>query len=197
MLEGPAISSRVMNTSLGVTRSNASEPIADGKPDFGQLYDQHFDFVWRCLRRMGVDPSWVEDATQDTFVVVHRRLHDLLPHASRTAFLYGIALRVARDYRRRARRKGADALNEEVTMSKQAGPFDQTAAAEAARLMEHFLTKLDEDKRTVFALVELEGMTAPEVSEALGVRQNTVYSRLRVARQRFIAYLRAAGHSHG
>jgi RNA polymerase sigma-70 factor, ECF subfamily len=188
---------RVMSTSLGARRPDASPPIAEAAADFGALYDEHFDFVWRCLCRMGVDPSWAEDAAQDTFVVVHRRLHDLLPHASRTAFLYGIALRVARDYRRRARRKGAETLNEEGTISKDAGPFDQTAAAEAARLMERFLATLDEDKRAVFALVELEGMTAPEVSQALGVRINTVYSRLRVGRDRFIAYLRAAGHSHG
>jgi RNA polymerase sigma-70 factor (ECF subfamily) len=165
--------------------------------DFESLYNEHFGFVWRSLRRMGVDPSWVEDAAQDTFVVVHRRLRDLKADASRTAFLYGIALRVARDYRRRARRKGADVLNEEGTMSRAEGPFDQTARAEAARMLERFLATLDDDKRTAFALCELEGMSAPEVSEALGVPLNTVYSRVRVARERLIEYVNAAGNGHG
>jgi RNA polymerase sigma-70 factor (ECF subfamily) len=177
-----------------------SEPLAraqvEGTRDFETLYNEHFDFVWRSLRRLGVDPSWVEDAAQDTFVVVHRRLSDLLPTASHKAFLFGIALRVAHDYRRRARRKGAEPLNLEGTISSDAGPFDQAARAQAVRLVDTFLTTLDEDKRAVFSLSELEDMTAPEVSEALGVKLNTVYSRLRAARERFIEYL-AAGKSHG
>jgi RNA polymerase sigma-70 factor (ECF subfamily) len=184
-------------TSLSATQPNAAgAPAIDAACDFETLYAEHFGFVWRSLRRMGVDPSWVEDAAQDTFVVVHRRLHDLLPNASRTAFLYGIALRVAKDYRRRARRKATDALNEEGTMSGAEGPFDHTAKAEASRFVESFLATLDEDKRAAFALSELEDMSAPEVSAALGIPLNTVYSRVRIGRERFVAYVKAAGNSH-
>jgi RNA polymerase sigma-70 factor (ECF subfamily) len=185
-----------MSTSVDAGGELLTRTQVEAPRDFETLYNEHFDFVWRSLRRLGVDASWVEDAAQDTFIVVHRRLSDLLPTASCKAFLFGIALRVAHDYRRRARRKGAEQLNVEGMVSRDAGPFDQTARAEAARLVETFLGTLDEDKRAVFSLSELEDMTAPEVSEALGIKLNTVYSRLRAARDRFIAYL-AAGKSHG
>jgi len=185
-----------MRASLAVDQ-DVTQPATDLEAVFAALYDEYFDFVWRSLLRMGVDASWVEDAAQDTFVVVHRRLSDLLPGASRSAFLYGVALRVARDYRRRARRKGTDELNVETAASRDAGPFDHAANAEAARLVKEFLGTLDQDKRTVFALCELEGLNVPEVSEALGVNLNTVYSRLRAGRERFNAYLEAKGQRRG
>jgi RNA polymerase sigma-70 factor, ECF subfamily len=163
--------------------------------DFDVLYGEHFNFVWRSLRRLGVHPSWVEDAAQDTFLVVHRRFSDLRPEASAKAFLFGIALRVARDYRRRAQRKHAVSLDVEREISQLSGPFERTAKAEAVRKLERFLATLDEDRAAVFVLSELEGMTAPEISQALHANQNTVYSRLRSARERFIAFAaEGAGH---
>jgi RNA polymerase sigma-70 factor, ECF subfamily len=164
---------------------------------FDALYGQYFDFVWRSLRRLGIGPSSVEDAVQDSFMILHRRLGDLRPDASPKAFLFGIALRVAHDYRRAARRKGADRLDLDSAISREAGPFERTAEAEAVRVIERFLESLDEDKRTVFVLAELEGMTAPEISEALSVNLNTVYSRLRVSRERFVAFLALDGSGHG
>ena len=162
---------------------------------FEAVYAEHCDFVWRCLRRMGVQSAVVEDAVQDTFVIFHRRLSDLRPEASVRAFLFGIALRVAHDYRRSARRKGATSLDVEAQISDESGPFESTMKAEALRRLEQFLATLDDDKRAVFVLAELEQLSAPEISEALAVNLNTVYSRLRLARERFVAFLAAQGRS--
>jgi RNA polymerase sigma-70 factor (ECF subfamily) len=145
------------------------------------------------LRRLGVQPSLVEDAAQDAFVVVHRRFGDLRPEASAKAFLFGIALRVAHDYRRRARRKGASSLEPEQAVSGRASPFEDAAKAQAVALLERFLDSLDDDKRNVFVLAELEGMTAVEIGQALSANPNTVSSRLRVARERFVAFLATSG----
>lgn len=164
---------------------------------FQALYHQHFDFVWRSLRRLGVAPASVEDAVQDTFIVVHRRIADLRPDASAKAFLFAIALRVAHDYRRSARRKATEKLDEDALSTREAGPFDRLAKAEATRVLERFLDSLDDDKRAVFASAELEGMTAPEISEALQVPVNTVYSRLRLARERLVLFLASDGGRHG
>jgi RNA polymerase sigma-70 factor, ECF subfamily len=156
---------------------------------FDQLYTRHFDFVWRSLRRLGVASGLVDDAAQDTFVVVHRRLGDLRPDASAKAWLFGIALRVARDYRRTARRKPSTSLDVETAPGDSRDPFEDAAVAQAGRVLERFLATLDDDRRAVFVLAELEGLTAPEIGDAVGANVNTVYSRLRVARQRFVEFL--------
>lgn len=172
-------------------------PEAATRRTFEALYDDHFDFVWRTLRRLGVQPAAVEDAVQDTFVVVHRRLSALREDASPKAFLFGIAMRVAHDYRRSARRKATVGLDTDREPAPGNDPFADAAHAELGRKLERFLATLDEDKRAVFCLFELEGMTAPEISETLGVGLNMVYSRLRTARDRLVVFLRTEEGRHG
>ena len=152
----------------------ASEGLADERT-FDALYDAHFDFVYRCLRRLGVSDASAEDAAQDTFVVLHRRLRDLRPEASARGFLFAIASRVARDYRRRGAQRGTVPLSdEEVGPADEGSPFEDAANAQAARALERFLSSLDEEQRVVFMLMELEELSAPEVSEALAIKLNTV-----------------------
>jgi RNA polymerase sigma-70 factor (ECF subfamily) len=166
-------------------------------PSFDELYAQHFAFVWRNLRRLGVPQVQVEDAAQDTFVVVHRKLGDLRPEASAKGWLFAIAAHVARDYRRKQRRKPTMSLDADIVTSAERSPFENVAAAQASDALERFLGTLDDDRRAVFVLAELEEMSAPEMSEALGVGVNTLYSRLRNARQRFVAFLADEGCPHG
>jgi RNA polymerase sigma-70 factor (ECF subfamily) len=167
-----------------------SRPPPEGAPepepwDFEAIYDAHFDFVWRSLRRLGVPEPAVEDATQDVFVVVYRRLGDFEGRSQVRTWLFGIALRVARSHRRRLARKGhLDPLPAELA-SEGEGPEREVEKRRAAHLLDRFLDALDEDKRAVFVLAEMEQMTAPEIQAALGVKLNTVYSRLRAARKAF------------
>src|SRR5689334_22067530 len=83
----------------------AEASIAAARPTFAEIYEAHFQFVWRTIRRLGVHDSEVDDATQDVFVVVHRRLGDFRPEAPVTHWLFRIASRVARDHRRSRQRK--------------------------------------------------------------------------------------------
>jgi RNA polymerase sigma-70 factor, ECF subfamily len=173
-----------------------NEPQAPESRSFDDIYAQHFGFVWRNLRRLGVPEASVEDAAQDTFVVVYRRWQDLRPDASVKAWLFAIAVRVAHDHRRTQRRKGTVHLDVDNHASPELGPFDQTACAEAAGELESFLSSLDDGRRAVFVMAELEEMTAPEMTESLGVGLNTVYSRLRSARKSFMAFLESKGTRH-
>jgi RNA polymerase sigma-70 factor (ECF subfamily) len=186
-----------MNTATGKVDENAVAEPGPQVPSFEELYARQFNFVWRNLRRLGVPAALVEDATQDTFVVVHRRLADLRPDASPTGWLFGIAWRVARDYRRRLHRKPAVSLDVDTQASDARGPFEQAASAQAGRVLERFLQTLDPDRRAVFVLAELEGMSAPEIGQALSAPVNTVYSRLRTARERFVTFLEAEVEPHG
>jgi RNA polymerase sigma-70 factor (ECF subfamily) len=157
-------------------------------PDFDAIYDDHFDFVWRSLRRLGVPEAGVDDALQDVFVVVHRRLADF-DGASPRAWLFRIAFNVVREHRRTYQRKGRHEELPESIADAAPGPHEALARAEALRLVEHLLDALDEDRRAVFILAEYEEMTAPEMAAALGVNVNTVSSRLRAARRDFEAAL--------
>jgi RNA polymerase sigma-70 factor (ECF subfamily) len=92
-------------TSLSLAQKLADQP-AEATGAFVALYDEHFSFVWRCLRGLGVAAAQLEDATQDVFVTVHRRLGTLQDRAALRPWIFGIVRRVAYRYRRSlARRK--------------------------------------------------------------------------------------------
>jgi RNA polymerase sigma-70 factor (ECF subfamily) len=156
--------------------------------DFRDIYVAHFDYVWCNLRRLGVQDSSVADAVQDVFVVVHRRLPEFVAHGSAKAWLFGITLRVARDYRRRNQRKGGLApLLEETVAGEHPSPMDSAVRSESVQILERLLEHLDEEKREVFVLVEVNELTVPQAAEALGASIPAVQSRLRTARMQFDA----------
>ena len=153
-----------------------------------QVYRQHFAFVWRTLRALGVPSSALDDAVQEVFLVVHRRGHDFQGRSSVKTWLFGIAARVAANFRRSAKRRPTDSLSPELPADLP-DPEQHAARAEATRLVEHFLSKLDDGPRAAFIACVLEELSVPEAAQALGVNANTLYSRLRTARLRFAAAL--------
>lgn len=158
-------------------------------PAFDDVYDEHFDFVWRFVRRLGIPAALVDDVVQEIFVVVHRRLADFEGRSSLKTWLSAVVVRVVRDHRRRFRRtalahdEAADP--ESLVDAAERGPHERAAQAEAARIVHRLLDELDDDKREVLALAELEQMEVPAIAEALGINLNTAYSRLRAARAAF------------
>lgn len=157
-------------------------------PSLEAIYDAHFDFVWRSARRMGVAEAAVDDVVQEVFLVAHRRLTDFEGRSSIKTWLFGILLRVVADHRRRDRRKGGLAPLPEALAADadESCPAEQAQRRDRVRLLHSLLEQLDDEKRAVFVLAELEQLTAPEIAEALGgIKLNTVYSRLRVARKQF------------
>jgi len=149
--------------------------------DLGQIYDQHSDYVFRCLRSLGVSPSQLEDAVQDVFIVVHQKLASFDGACALRTWLYAIVIRVARKKRAALARAWA----EEIDSAGADCTETQAAAKEGLELAHRALAALDRDKREVFVLIEVEQMSAPEAAEILGIPVNTVYSRLRLARLSF------------
>jgi len=159
---------------------------AGGTLEVAAVYEEHFDFVWRSVRRLGVAERALDDAVQEVFIVVHRRLADFEGRSSLKSWLFAIARRVAKDHRRRASRKDrTEALPEVLADPHARSPLEGAERAQAVRLLYEILDSLDDDKREVFILAELEQMTVPEIAAAISVNLNTVYSRLRAARQAF------------
>jgi RNA polymerase sigma-70 factor (ECF subfamily) len=158
--------------------------------DLASVYEQHFRYVWRCLRSLGVHDAHLEDALQDVFMVVQRRLAEFDGSAQLRTWLYAIALRIARKYRERLRREPAslDQAREshpELTLS----ATGEGAALQNERLAlaRTALEALSDEQREVFVLARVEQMSAPEIASVVGIPLNTVYSRLRAARLAFEA----------
>lgn len=177
-------------------------PAAAGSLSFHQLYEAHFQYIWRCLRALGVSEQALDDAVHDVFLVVQRRLPDFDGSEARvTTWLYEIALRVGRRYRtqiaRDARRSVSlvppehDPEHHGVACELEAGdradPGCELEHAERLALARRALGALDVEKRDVFVLGCVEQRSAPEIAELTGVPLNTVYSRLRAARRSFAA----------
>jgi RNA polymerase sigma-70 factor (ECF subfamily) len=157
------------------------------KPDVRAraMVSDHFDFVWRLLRRLGVPPADVDDAAQQVFIVGTRRLADILPGSERT-FLYGTALRLASTLRRNSRRR--DRFIESVAAEPEASsrtPHDELERRQALDVLDTLLQTLEDEQREVFVLCEIEELTAPQVASIVGIPVGTVASRLRRARQSF------------
>jgi RNA polymerase sigma-70 factor (ECF subfamily) len=161
----------------------------EGEKAWGSLYDAHFDFVWRSLRRLGVPVSTLDDATQDVFVIALRRGSDFEGRSAVKTWLFGIAWNVARNLSRSKSRR-EDPLPEAIVDGRHLGQEEVAARSEAVATLYELLDGLDEDKRTVFVMSELEEMGAKEIAAVTGVPENTVYSRLRAARSAFEAGLR-------
>lgn len=159
--------------------------------DFEAVYDAHADYVWRSVRRLGVHPPATEDVVQEVFLVVHRRLDEFEGRSSLKTWLFGIALGVVRNHRRSVRRKrleageAADDALDRAPADRGAEPDRLTERAEAARLLHRLLDELDDERREVFVMAELEQMRGTEIAAATGLNLNTVYTRLKAARKLF------------
>lgn len=162
---------------------------------FEELYTRNFAYVWRMLIHFGVPRSQVEDAVQDVFVVVHRRLGDWDRRGSERGWLAGIARRVAAG-RRRTQARHQRKL--EALPRPTASPAIDGRVADRQLLatLERALAELPEGARDAFVMTELEGMTAREIAEATGVNPNTVAARLRKARAALARVFAAAHEAH-
>lgn len=156
-------------------------------PSFPELYQDHFEYAWACLRRLGVPPEAQEDALQDLFLVVHRRLPEFAGRSTLKTWIFGVARRVAARHRRtEARRLRRHARLAAASATDPAfADDDELARREARRRLAEFLDGLDDDRRAVFVLHLYEEMSAPEIAQTLGVNVNTVYSRIRLVREQF------------
>jgi RNA polymerase sigma-70 factor (ECF subfamily) len=180
-----------MERSMVLPLGAAVTPIGEEAPelrDFAEIYAESFRAIWRTLRRLGVTPAQLDDAAQDVFLVVHRRLPSFDGRSLR-GWLYAIAVRVASDYRRGVVRRRTLPLSGALA-DPAPDPARTSELNESVRLLHALLSELSEAKRTAFVLAELEELSVPEIAEALGENLNTVYSRVRAARAEFDEALR-------
>lgn len=162
-------------------------------PPFSEVYKQYFDFVWSSVRHLGVSSDAIDDVVQETFIVIHAKLHTVHQPESLRSWIYGVVRRTASGHRRARRPDESQTVNyaelEQSLGAAPASPLDMVEHNAQLELLSSLLAELDEAKREVFILAELEEIPVPEIAEALEIPLNTAYSRLRAGRLAFEAGL--------
>lgn len=175
----PPETQRQRRASGSGVRDVPREPV----PPFETIYQSLSPYIWRALRRLGVAERDVDDVVQEVFLVVHRKLPTFERRSSVRSFVYGIALRLASDYRKRAyqrRERVSDSPPERQTGPNQLEAAEQRQSRE---LLDRLLSALDEKKLSVFVLYEIEQISMAEVADAVGCTPATAYARLSAARK--------------
>lgn len=157
---------------------------AGPRPDLSSIYHDEVAYVWDFLRYLGIPARDIEDVVHDTFLTVHRRLDTYDPSRPLRPWITGIAYRVASDYRRRARHRH-EVMTDHAAASANSDPEQATRRRRARDVLLRVLEEMSPERRAVFFLHEMEERSVVEIAEMLDVPINTLYSRLRRARQQF------------
>jgi RNA polymerase sigma-70 factor (ECF subfamily) len=156
-------------------------------PSVRSIVRLYAPFVGRSLRYLGIGDSDVEDAAQEVFVVVHRRRDDFEGRSSLQTWLYGICVRIAMAHRRKTSRRKEQVVDEPPTPSIPPPQPADIERREARERLQRILDGLDEAKRNVFVLYEIEHLPMKDVAEALGCPLQTAYSRHQAARKHVLS----------
>ena len=173
------IGARSLHT-LGVGEAAAS-------PSFREVFHAQARFVWRSLLALGVGEADVPDASQHVFLVVHEKLDRLEPGCSVRTFVYGVCLRIASDFRRRAHVRRERPYAEPPEQVSPPTQEDRLSHVQALAALQGVLDRLDPAQRDVFVLYELEEIGMSDVARAVGCPLQTAYSRLHAARKAVVA----------
>jgi RNA polymerase sigma-70 factor, ECF subfamily len=158
------------------------------------LVENHFDFIWRLLRRQGLGPPDADDAAQQVFMIATQKLHSIAPGSERS-FLYGTAVRVAANARRAASRRrevAEEGLDSKATHA--SPPDEQAELGRAWALLDELFAQLPDELGRVLALSEIEQVEVSEIAALEQIPVGTAASRLRRARAAFRELLGAVEH---
>ena len=165
--------------------------VAHAPLSFEALYSLYFGFTWRVLGHLGVPARSMDDAVQEVWVVVHRRLADFEGRSALKTWLFGIALNVSRNLRRAELRRLRDTEAALEPQPPEPDPELARAGREALERVARFLATLDEQRRAIFVCNLLEHLSAQETAEATQCDVATVYQRVRSLRHAFRVWLAA------
>lgn len=155
------------------------------KADFRGLYEHFLPLVGRWVARLGTPGHALDDVVQEIFLTVYEKLDEFEGRAPLRSWMFGVTIRVTRNYRRKRTTgpAGEEGAIDDAVADGTAHPEAVAAQTEALTLLQRILNDLDDEKREVFVLAELEQLSALEIATVLEISSNTVASRLRLARE--------------
>jgi len=154
------------------------------------LLERYQTKVYRFGMKMCRDPEDAEDVLQDTLLSMARNIHDFRGASSLSTWLYSIARSHCVKKRRRSKFAPDAEISLETAGAEEAaslvdegrGPDEAVSDREIVETLEKAIGSLEPIYREVLILRDVEGLTAPEVAEVLGIKVQAVKSRLHRAR---------------
>ena len=184
---------RAMPESRHSTDVKLDEPRTRGAAveslEFARLYENYFSFTWRVLGHLGIPDHTLDDAVQEVWLVVHRRLPNFEGRSALRTWLFGVAFNVARNQRRAESRRREQLTDEPPHTDSPPDPEQIREGSEAWERVQRFLSTLDEQRRAIFVCNLLENLSALETARATSLDVSTVYQRVRSLRQSFKVWL--------
>jgi len=201
-------------TTVGGARIDADAALVDAlrREDplaVEQLVDRYGDRVWRLTRRITGSNEDAEEAVQDTLWTVARKIHSFKGESAFGSWLYRIAANFGYQKLRARRSKAQEIALDDVLpaldgdgrhfepMDDWSNRVDERALqGELRDVLQSAIDALPPDYRTALVLHDVEGLSNPDIAEALGLSLPAVKSRVHrsrlFVRKRLGEYLRAA-----
>lgn len=174
----------------GAEPSSSAQPDtgASSAPAFERLYQDYFSFTWRTLRALGIPKHALDDAAQEVWLIVHRRLQEFEGRSSVKTWLFGISVNVSRNLRRsHLRHRERDELPAHLA-SDAPGPAEESEGREAWEVVRGYVETLDRERREVFVCSLLEGLSSADTAQATGLDVTTIYHRIRALRRGLVRW---------
>ncbi len=180
---------------MATALKNRSHPLpAQGLDEFGTLYRDHVDLVYRYAHRLCGETEAAKDLVQETFLNAYRGLKNFRGDARISTWLYTIASRTS--MKMRHKRKGEPehelSLDEFVPTSEGEfrlqipteglSPEEALENKELRRALDQAINKLPKKYRMVLILCDIEEVSAKEVGTIMSLNERAVKSRLHRAR---------------
>jgi RNA polymerase sigma-70 factor (ECF subfamily) len=148
------------------------------------LLERHAPTIQRFASRLCRDREDAQDVVQETLLAAARGMREVRGAAALSTWLY----KIARSHCTKARRtskfapKTLDAFDETAVASQEPPPDRAASERETVAALENAIHALEPDAREALVLRDVEGLSANEAADVLGISVDALKSRLHRAR---------------
>ena len=170
---------------MSTASARACEPIEMNSPTelagFAEVYERHYEAVFRAALRVTGNPADAEDVLQTVFLRVLARSGDGPPAGLPPAYFRRAAVNAAVDLLRRRAVHAESAFDEQ-------GPHPAVQAPVLLKeQLRRAITSLEDEDATLFLLRHVEGLSIEELAGMFRIEKNNVAVRLHRIRLRLKA----------
>lgn len=145
---------------------------------FKQLYEQHCGRVYALCYRITADRSLAEDATQEVFIQVWRKIQDFRSESKFSTWLHSVAVNSTLTYMRK--QKGW--VSRFVNLDDEMNTETSVEMTDNDQDLDKYIARLPERARIVFVLRAVEGYRHEEIAHKLNMAVGTSKSQFNRAR---------------